>query len=76
MPLAARHPFGAGLAQASNQLAAQFTVGLPILVKLPHNKPDSAFYVLQAFSYTFNGIASPMRKSLIYDQGRQIALHK
>jgi IS30 family transposase len=32
--------------------------------------------VLQAFTDKLNGIAQPMRLSLTYDQGREMALHK
>lgn len=46
------------------------------MVKLPHPKPASAVNVLQAFTDKLNGIAQPMRLSLTYDQGREMALHK
>jgi len=49
---------------------------LLILVKLPHPKPASAANVLQAFTDKLNAIAQPMRKTLTYDQGREMALHK
>jgi len=49
---------------------------LLILVKLPHPKPASAANVLQAFTDKRNAIAQPMRKTLTYDQGREMALHK
>lgn len=47
-----------------------------MLVKLPHPKPASATHVLQAFTDKLNGIAAPMRKTLTYDQGREMARHK
>lgn len=47
-----------------------------MLVKLPHPKPASAASVLQAFTDKLNGIAQPMRKTLTYDQGREMARHK
>jgi IS30 family transposase len=49
---------------------------LLILVKLPHPKPASAANVLQAFTDKLNAIAQPMRKTLTYDQGREMAMHK
>ena len=48
---------------------------LLMLVKLPHPKPASAANVLQAFSDKLNSIAQPMRKSMTYDQGREMAMH-
>ena len=52
------------------------TSRLLMLVQLPHLKPASAVNVLQAFTDKLNGIAHPMRQSLTYDQGREMALHK
>jgi transposase, IS30 family len=66
---------GAGNASAVGTLVER-TSRLLILVKLPHPKPASAANVLQAFSDKLNGLAEPMRKSLTYDQGREMALHK
>ncbi len=66
---------GAGNASAVGTLVER-TSRLLILVKLPHPKPASATNVLQAFTDKLNGIAEPMRKSLTYDQGREMALHK
>ena len=66
---------GAGNASAVGTLVER-TSRLLILVKLPHPKPASAANVLQAFTDKLNGIAEPMRKSLTYDQGREMALHK
>lgn len=66
---------GAGNASAVGTLVER-TSRLLILVKLPHPKPASAANVLQAFTDKLNGIAAPMRLSLTYDQGREMALHK
>jgi len=52
------------------------TSRLLMLVKLPHPKPASAVSVLQAFTEKLNSIAKPMRKTLTYDQGREMARHK
>ncbi|MDD3786891.1 MAG: IS30 family transposase [Hydrogenophaga sp.] len=66
---------GEGNASAVGTLVER-TSRLLILVKLPHPKPASAANVLQAFSDKLNAIAQPMRQSLTYDQGREMALHK
>jgi IS30 family transposase len=66
---------GAGNASAVGTLVER-TSRLLILVKLPHPKPASAVNVLQAFTDKLNGIVQPMRKSLTYDQGREMALHR
>jgi IS30 family transposase len=66
---------GEGNASAVGTLVER-TSRLLILVKLPHPKPASAVNVLQAFTDKLNGIAQPMRLSLTYDQGREMALHK
>lgn len=66
---------GEGNASAVGTLVER-TSRLLILVKLPHSKPASAANVLQAFSDKLNAIAQPMRQSLTYDQGREMALHK
>lgn len=66
---------GEGNASAVGTLVER-TSRLLILVKLPHPKPASAANVLQAFTEKLNGIAQPMRQSLTYDQGREMALHK
>jgi transposase, IS30 family len=52
------------------------TSRLLILVKLPEFKPASAANVMQAFSDKLLGIAAPMRLSMTYDQGREMAMHK
>jgi IS30 family transposase len=49
---------------------------LLILVKLPHPKPASAAHVLQAFTDKLRGIAEPLRLSLTYDQGKEMAYHR
>lgn len=49
---------------------------LLILVKLPHPHPASAAHVLQAFTDKLISIAKPMRKSLTYDRGREMACHR
>lgn len=51
------------------------TTRLVLLVKLPHPNPATAAHVLQAFSDKLNGVASPMRQSLTYDRGREMAEH-
>ena len=51
------------------------TTRLVLLVKLPHPNPATAAHVLQAFSDKLNAIASPMRQSLTYDRGREMAEH-
>ena len=48
---------------------------LVVLVKLPHPNPATAAHVLKAFSDKLNAIASPMRQSLTYDRGREMAEH-
>lgn len=52
------------------------TSRLLMLVKLPHPKPASAVNVLQAFTDKLCAIAQPLRKTLTYDQGEEMALHK
>ena len=47
-----------------------------MLIKLPEFKPASATNVMQAFSDKLLGIAAPMRQSMTYDQGREMAMHK
>ena len=47
-----------------------------MLVKLPHPNPASAAHVLQAFTDKLNGIAQPMRLSLTYDRGKEMARHQ
>jgi IS30 family transposase len=46
-----------------------------MLVKLPHPNPATAAHVLQAFTDKFNAIAQPLRKTLTYDRGREMAHH-
>ena len=52
------------------------TSWLLMLIKLPHPKPASAANVLQAFTDKLLGVAQPMRLSMTYDQGREMAMHK
>ena len=49
---------------------------LLILVKLPHPHPATAAHVLQAFTDKLNAVAQPMRKTLTYDRGREMAHHR
>jgi IS30 family transposase len=48
---------------------------LLMLVRLPHPKPATAAHVLQAFTDKLAGVAQPMRQSMTYDRGREMALH-
>ena len=66
---------GEGNASAVGTLVER-TSRLLMLVKLPHPKPASAANVLQAFSDKLLGIAQPMRLSMTYDQGKEMALPK
>ena len=52
------------------------TSRLLIMVALPGPKPASAATVLQAFTDKLRSIAQPMRQSLTYDQGSEMARHK
>jgi IS30 family transposase len=52
------------------------TTRLVLLVKLPHPHPATAAHVLQAFSDKLNAIAQPMRGSLTYDRGSEMARHR
>ncbi len=65
---------GAGNASAVGTLVER-TSRLLMLVKLPAFKPASAANVMQAFTDKLLGIA-PMRQSMTYDQGKEMALHK
>jgi len=66
---------GAANASAVGTLVER-TSRLVMLVKLPEFKPASAANVLQAFTDKLLSIAKPMRLSMTYDQGREMALHK
>ena len=66
---------GAANASAVGTLVER-TSRLVMLVKLPEFKPASAANVLQAFTDKLLGIAQPMRLSMTYDQGREMAMHK
>ena len=66
---------GRGNASAVGTLVERST-RLLMLVKLPHPHPATAAHVLQAFTDKLNGIAQPMRQSLTYDRGKEMARHK
>jgi IS30 family transposase len=66
---------GAANASAVGTLVER-TSRLLMLIKLPEFKPASAANVMQAFSDKLLGIAEPMRQSMTYDQGREMAMHK
>lgn len=66
---------GAGNQSAVGTLVER-TTRLLILVKLPHPNPATAAHVLQAFTDKLNGIARPMRRSLTYDRGKEMASHE
>lgn len=65
---------GAANASAIGSLVERST-RLLILVKLPHPHPATAAHVLQAFTDKLISIAQPMRKTLTYDRGREMAHH-
>ena len=48
---------------------------LLMLAKLPHPQPATAAHVLQAFSDKLLSIAQPMRQTLTYDRGKEMARH-
>lgn len=52
------------------------TSRLVMLVKLPEVKPASAANILQGFTDKLLSIAQPLRLSMTYGQGREMALHK
>lgn len=52
------------------------TSRLLMLVKLPEVKLASAFNVLQGFTDNLLSISLPLRPSITYDQGREMAIHK
>jgi IS30 family transposase len=64
---------GAANASAVGTLVER-TSRLLMLIKLPEFKPASAANVMQAFSDKLLGIAAPMRQSMTYDQGREMAI--
>ena len=66
---------GAANASAVGTLVER-TSRLLMLIKLPEFKPASAANVMQAFSDKLLGTAAPMRQSMTYDQGREMAMHK
>jgi IS30 family transposase len=65
---------GANNASAIGTLVER-TTRLVLLVKLSHPNPATAAHVLQAFSDKLNAIARPMRQSLTYDRGNEMAEH-
>jgi IS30 family transposase len=66
---------GAANASAVGTLVER-TSRLLMLIKLPELKPASAVNVMQAFTDKLLSIAAPMRQSMTYDQGREMAMHK
>ena len=66
---------GAGNRSAVGTLVER-TTRLLMLVKLPHPNPASAAHVLQAFTDKLSGIAQPMRQTLTYDRGKEMARHQ
>ena len=52
------------------------TSRLLMLVKLPDVQPASAANVLKGFTDKLLSIAQPLRQSMTYDQGREMALHR
>ena len=66
---------GAGNQSAVGTLVERNT-RLLILVKLPHPHPATAAHVLRAFTDKLNAIAQPMRQTLTYDRGTEMAYHQ
>lgn len=66
---------GAGNQSAVGTLVERNT-RLLLLVKLPHPNPATAAHVLQAFTDKLNAIAQPLRKTLTYDRGKEMACHR
>ena len=66
---------GAGNLSAVGTLVERST-RLLMLVKLAHPNPATAAHVLQAFTDKLNGVAQPMRKTLTYDRGKEMAHHQ
>jgi transposase, IS30 family len=66
---------GAGGRSAVGTLVERST-RLLILVKLPHPQPATAAHVLQAFTDKLNSVAQPLRQTLTYDRGREMAYHR
>lgn len=52
------------------------TSRLLMLIKLPDVQPASAANVLKGFTDKLLSIAQPLRQSMTYDQGREMALHR
>jgi IS30 family transposase len=66
---------GSGNASAVGTLVER-TSRLLILVRLPHPRPATAANTLQAFTDKLQSIAAPLRLSLTYDQGKEMAYHR
>ncbi len=66
---------GANGASAVGTLVER-TSRLLLLVKLPHPHPATAAHALEAFGDKLRAIAQPMRKTLTYDRGREMAYHR
>ena len=66
---------GAGNLSAVGTLVER-TTRLLMLVRLPHPQPATAAHVLQAFTDKLNSIAQPMRQTLTYDRGKEMARHQ
>jgi transposase, IS30 family len=66
---------GAANASAVGTLVERST-RLLMLVKLPHPHPATAAHVLQAFTDKLNSIAQPLRRTLTYDRGSEMAHHQ
>ena len=47
-----------------------------MLINLPHPKPARTGNVLQPFTDKLLRVALPIRLSMTYDQGREMAMHK
>ena len=52
------------------------TSRLLMLVQLPHPQPATAAHVLQAFSDKLLSVAQPMRQTMTYDRGKEMAFHR
>ncbi|MDO8774717.1 MAG: IS30 family transposase [Burkholderiaceae bacterium] len=66
---------GASNASAVGTLVER-TSRLLMLVQLPHPQPATAAHVLQAFSDKLLSVAQPMRQTMTYDRGKEMAFHR
>ena len=66
---------GAANASAVGTLVER-TSRLLMLVQLPHPQPATAAHVLQAFSDKLLSVAQPMRQTMTYDRGKEMAFHR